>query len=124
MTLLDSGGHAVFIHADKFLPHIPRHQYPGQSLAIALYEEAGIRSCEIGSVMFGKHASTPNGVEAPSELELVRLAIPRRVYSQTQLDYVAAALSNIAKRKEQLRGVRIVESSEHLRHFTAKFALL
>lgn len=114
------GGHAVFIHADQFLPHIPRHHYPGQALVVALYEQAGVRACEIGSVMFGKPAGEEQ-IEIPSQLELVRLAIPRRVYSQTQLDYVVAALAQIAKNKDQLRGLKIIEASEHLRHFTAKF---
>lgn len=112
------GGHAVYIDAKAMLPHIPPKQYPGQSLAVALYEEGGIRGCEIGTVMFGMH---PDGTEHEAAMELVRLAIPRRTYTQSHIDYVIEVCQEVAKRAEQLRGYRIVEQPKALRHFTAKF---
>jgi tryptophanase len=112
------GGHAVYIDAAALLPHIESLQYPGQALAIALYREGGIRSCEIGTVMFGLH---PDGAERPAEMELVRLAIPRRVYTQSHVDYVIEVIRWVAERAEQLRGYRIVEQPSALRHFTARF---
>jgi tyrosine phenol-lyase len=115
------GGHAVFLDAAGFLPHVPRSQYPGQALAVELYVHAGIRSCEIGSVMFGKPDPT-GGPEIPSAMELVRLAIPRRVYTQSHMDYVLESVLDVWGRRASLRGFRIVEASPHLRHFTAKFA--
>lgn len=117
------GGHAVFLDAAAFLPHVPRHEYPGQALAVALYLHAGIRSCEIGSVMFGK-PDPAGGREVPSRLELVRLAIPRRVYTQSHMDYVLESVLEVWARRGDLRGVRIVEASPHLRHFTARFESL
>ncbi len=108
------GGHAIYIDAGHFAPHIPKEQFPGQSLVCALYRQAGIRSCEIGSVMAG-----PNG-QAP--MELVRLALPRRVYTQSHFDYVAEACAEVFARRGELRGMRIVEAPEVLRHFTARFA--
>jgi tryptophanase len=114
------GGHAVFLDAAAFLPHVPRHEYPGQSLAVALYVHAGIRSCEIGSVMFGK-PNPAGGHELPSRLELVRLAIPRRVYTQSHIDYVLESVLEVHALRASLRGVRIAEASPHLRHFTARF---
>lgn len=112
------GGHAIYIDARTMLPHIPPLQYPGQSLAVELYLEAGIRSCEIGTVMFGAH---PDGTETPANMDLVRLAIPRRVYTQSHLDYVIEALEEINKNKAKLRGMKIVWQPAQLRHFTAKF---
>lgn len=112
------GGHAVYIDAKAMLPHIPPMQYPGQSLAIALYEEGGIRGCEIGTVMFGMH---PDGTEHEAAMELVRLAIPRRTYTQSHIDYVIEVCQAVAKRAEELRGYRIVEQPKALRHFTARF---
>jgi tryptophanase len=112
------GGHAVFVDARRLLPHIPPLQYPGQSLAVALYEYGGIRACEIGSVMFGLR---PDGTEVPAEAELVRLAMPRRVYTQSHADYVVEVFEEVVRRREQLRGMRIVEQPAQLRHFTAKF---
>jgi tryptophanase len=117
-TVKPSGGHAIFINARKFLPHIPPLQFPGQSLAVALYVEGGIRSCEIGSVMFGKH---PDGTESPAPMELVRLALPRRVYTQSHADYVVEVFEGIAAEKNKLRGYRIVWEPERMRHFSAKF---
>jgi tryptophanase len=112
------GGHAVYVDARALLPGIPPLQYPGVALVNALYLEAGIRSVEIGSVMFGMH---PDGEERPAEMELVRLAIPRRVYTQSHIDYVAEAVISVATNRERLRGYRIVEAPRVLRHFTARF---
>ncbi len=112
------GGHAVYIDAAGLLPHIPPLEYPGQSLAVALYREGGIRGCEIGSVMFGQH---PDGVETPAAMELVRLAIPRRVYTQSHIDYVIEVIRWVAERAGELRGMRIVDQPNTLRHFTARF---
>ncbi|HET6745524.1 MAG TPA: tryptophanase [Candidatus Limnocylindria bacterium] len=112
------GGHAVYIDAGSLLPHLAPLAYPGQSLAIALYREGGIRSCEIGSVMFGMH---PDGSESPAEMELVRLAIPRRVYTQSHIDYVIEVVLWVAERAAELPGYRIVEQPSQLRHFTARF---
>jgi tryptophanase len=113
------GGHAVYIDAKALLPHIPPLRYPGQSLAVALYREGGIRGCEIGSVMFGLH---PDGSELPAALELVRLAIPRRVYTQSHIDYVIEVVRWVAERATELRGMRITSPPAALRHFTARFA--
>ena len=115
------GGHAVYIDAASLLPHIAPLQFPGQSLAVALYREGGIRACEIGSVMFGMR---PDGTEHPASLELVRLAIPRRVYTQSHVDYVIEVIAWVAERAAQLAGYRIVEAPRELRHFTARFAPL
>ncbi len=112
------GGHAVYLDAAALLPHIPPLQYPGQALAVALYREGGIRGCEIGSVMFGMH---PDGTETPSRMELVRLAIPRRVYTQSHVDYVIEVARWVAERAGDLRGFRIVDQPQTLRHFTARF---
>ena len=117
--VLPVGGHAVFIDAGAMLPHIPALQYPGQALATALYEAGGIRSCEIGSVMFGKQT---DGSEKPAAMELVRLAIPRRVYTQSHADYLIEVILEVASTKESLSGMKIVWEPEALRHFTAKFA--
>ncbi len=112
------GGHAVYIDAGSLLPHIPPLEYPGQSLAVALYREGGIRCCEIGSVMFGRH---PDGSETPAAMELVRLAIPRRVYTQSHIDYVIEVVRFVAGRAAELPGYRITEEPPQLRHFTARF---
>jgi tryptophanase len=113
------GGHAVYLDATALLPHIPPSQYPAQSLAVALYRIGGVRGVEIGSVMFGK----PNldGSEAPAAMELVRLAIPRRTYTQSHVDYVGEVIAEVARRKTELRGYRIVKQEPWLRHFTARF---
>jgi tryptophanase len=112
------GGHAVYLDARALLPHIPPHQFPGQSLAIALYEAGGIRGCEIGSVMFGLQT---DGTEAPAAMELVRLAIPRRTYTQSHIDYVIEVCALVAAQADQLPGYRIVSDPRALRHFTARF---
>ena len=113
-----TGGHAVYIDARALLPHLPPLQYPGQALAVALYESGGVRGCEIGTVMFGRQ---PDGTERPAPLDLVRLAIPRRTYTQSHIDYVIEVCADVASRAEQLRGYRIVEQAPALRHFTARF---
>lgn len=113
------GGHAVYIDARALLPHVPPLQYPGQSLAIALYAEGGIRTCEIGTVMFGRK---PDGREEPAAMDLVRLAIPRRTYTQSHVDYVVEVVTGVAARADRLGGWRIVEEPPQLRHFTARFA--
>jgi len=112
------GGHAIYIDAKAMLPHIPQSEYPAWTLALILYLEGGIRSVEIGSVMFGRQ---PDGSEIPAANELVRLAFPRRVYTQSHVDYVAEVLGYIASKKDQIRWVRMMESPPVLRHFTAKF---
>jgi len=114
-----AGGHAVYLDARRFLPHIEPLQYPGQSLAVELYREAGIRSVEIGSVMFG--IDPHSGEEHPARLELVRLAIPRRVYTQSHMDYVLEAIGLVWERRDDIRGMRIVKAPQLLRHFTAEF---
>ncbi len=114
------GGHAVYLNAREFLPNIPVLQYPAQALSIALYREGGVRSVEIGGVMFGRR-DPKTGKETPPELELVRLAIPRRVYSNTHLDYVAKIVVECFKNRERIQGVKIVKQAPFLRHFTAEF---
>jgi Tryptophanase len=113
------GGHAVYLDARALLPHIPPLAYPGQALAVALYVEGGIRGCEIGTVMFGRH---PDGSETPAAMDLVRLAIPRRTYTQSHVDYVIEVVRSVAKGAADLRGLRIVDEPAALRHFTARFA--
>jgi len=117
-TVRPIGGHAVYIDARTLLPHIPPLHYPGQALAVALYEAGGIRSCEIGTVMFGRQ---PDGRERPAALDLVRLAIPRRTYTQSHVDYVIEVVAEVAARAGALRGYRIVDEPPALRHFTARF---
>ena len=113
-----AGGHAVYLDARSLLRHVPPLQYPGQSLAVALYEAGGIRGCEIGTVMFGMK---PDGTEEPAATDLVRLAIPRRTYTQSHVDYVIEVVTKVADRAEDLPGYRIVEQAPQLRHFTARF---
>ena len=117
---LPTGGHAVYILADKFLSHIPRDQFPGWALTVALYREAGVRSVEIGGVMFAKK-DKKSGKESFPKLELVRLAVPRRVYTLSHIRYAADALIEIYQKKEKIRGLKIVEQEPPLRHFTARF---
>jgi tryptophanase len=112
------GGHAVYIDARALLPHIRPLEYPGQALVVALYVAGGIRSCEIGTVMFG---SRPDGSEQPAAMDLVRLAIPRRTYTQSHIDYVIEVCVAVAAGSGNLRGLRIVEQPRALRHFTARF---
>jgi tryptophanase len=114
-----AGGHAVFLDAGAMLPHIPPLHYPGQALAAALYEEGGVRGCEIGSVMFGRQ---PDGSERPARRELVRLAMPRRVYTQSHADYVVETILAVNQRRSGLSGMRIVTQPRTLRHFTAAFS--
>jgi tryptophanase len=111
------GGHAVYIDARAMLPHVPPHEYPAWALSLALYLEGGIRSVEIGSVMFGHQ---PDGSEKPAAMELVRMAFPRRVYTQSHVDYLAEVILYVNTIKERIRGVRIVDAPETLRHFTAR----
>jgi tyrosine phenol-lyase len=113
-----TGGHAVFVDARGWLKHIPPLQYPGQALACALYEVGGIRACEIGTVMFGRQR---DGSEKPAAMDLVRLAMPRRVYTQSHADYIVETFAEIAVAPERLKGYRIVSEPPALRHFTAKF---
>lgn len=116
------GGHAIYIDAKRFLPNIPAHEFPGQSIACELYIEGGIRGVEIGSVMFGKYDEEGNTVSPP--MELVRLAIPRRVYTQSHIDYVAEVVIEVYKNRDNLKGYKIIEEAPMLRHFTAKFEKL
>ena len=113
-----SGGHAIYIDARALLPRIPPLQYPGLALVNDLYVEAGIRGVEIGTVMFGLQ---PDGTETPATMDLVRLAVPRRVYTQSHIDYVAEAVIEVAAHRERLGGYRIVSAPPVLRHFTAQF---
>ena len=113
-----TGGHAVYIDARAMLPHIPPLSYPGQALAVALYEIGGVRGCEIGTVMFGLR---PDGSEQPAAMDLVRLAIPRRTYTQSHIDYVVEVCGEVATQAPRLGGYRIVEQPRTLRHFTARF---
>lgn len=115
-----AGGHAIYVDAGKMLPHIPAAEFPGQALGVELYLEAAIRSVEIGSVMFA-HPDPETGQMVYPRLELVRLAIPRRTYTQSHLDYVAEAFGAIAQRAQEIRGYRFTYAPELLRHFTARF---
>ena len=108
------GGHAIYIDAGRMLPHVPRGQFPGQALAVELYRHAGIRSVEIGSLMFLTAA----------QHELLRLAIPRRVYTQSHIDYVVEAILEVNENKDQIRGLEIVEEPPFLRHFSARFRMV
>lgn len=114
------GGHAIYINAKEFTPHIPSEEFPGQSIVCELYRFGGIRAVEIGSVMFGKK-NKKTGEFIPASMELVRLAIPRRVYTQSHVDYVVEVILEIFKRRESLRGYKIIFEAPLLRHFTAKF---
>lgn len=110
-TMQPPGGHAVYLDAKEFLPHIPAAEFPGQALVCELYRSEGIRSCEIGSVMFGKAA----------QMELVRLAFPRRVYTQSHFDYILEGIEELAARKNEIRGMKMTYEPPFLRHFTARF---
>ena len=112
------GGHAVYIDARALLPHVPPLRYPGQAVVVALYEAGGVRGCEIGTVMFGRR---PDGTEVPAAMDLVRLAVPRRTYTQSHIDYVIEVCAAVAARATELTGFRIVDEPVQLRHFTARF---
>ncbi len=114
-----AGGHAVYLDARGIVPHIPPLQYPGWSLSVELYLEAGVRGVEIGTVMFGYDPETDS--EKPAAMDLVRLAIPRRVYTQSHMDYVVEAVENVHKRRTSVKGLKIVSAPRFLRHFTARF---
>jgi tryptophanase len=114
------GGHAVYIDAKAMLPHIPPSAYPGQALCCALYRAGGIRSVEIGSVMFGRRDEETDQ-EIPAAMELVRLAIPRRVYTQSHIDYVVEIILDVWARRDSLPGYRITHQTPFLRHFTCRF---
>ena len=113
-----AGGHAVYIDARRFLPHISPLEYPGQSLSVELYKHGGIRGCEIGTAMFGLQ---PDGQEKPAQMDLVRLAIPRRMYTQSQMDYVIEVVLEVFENRDQLRGMKFVRQPRALRHFTGRF---
>ncbi len=113
-------GHAIYIDAAAFCPHIPQEKFPGQAVVCGLYRQAGIRAVEIGSVMFGAGQPETGEVSRPP-MELVRLAIPRRVYTQSHIDYVVEATLDLFRRRHELRGLRIVSAPPQLRHFTARF---
>ncbi|MBS1578169.1 MAG: tryptophanase [Bacteroidetes bacterium] len=117
-----TGGHAIYLDAKNFLPHIPAEQYPGQALCCELFIEGGVRGVEIGTVMFGKYDAAGKTIPAP--MELVRLAIPRRVYTQSHIDYVAEVIIEVFKRREKIKGLQITFETPLLRHFTAQFKQL
>ena len=114
-----AGGHAVFVDARAWLSHIEPLHYPGQALACALYIAGGIRTTEIGTVMFGRH---PDGSESPAPMDLVRLAFPRRTYTQSHAEYIVEVFANLATEVRNLRGLEIIDEPPAMRHFTAKFA--
>jgi tryptophanase len=118
-TLKPPGGHAVYLDAGALLPHLSPAAYPAQALAVELYRTGGVRGVEIGSVMFGRQL--PGGDEEPATMELVRLALPRRVYTQSHVDYVAEVVISVASRAAELTGFRITSQAPMLRHFTARF---
>ena len=118
--LLPPGGHAVYIDAKALLPQIEPLAYPGQSLSVELYKIGGIRTVEIGSVMFGK-IDPKTGKETPSDMELVRLALPRRTHTQSHIDYVIEVMREIFTSKNKLGGYKIIKQPPFLRHFTADF---
>ena len=119
-VLIPPGGHAVYLDAKRFAPHIPPEQFPGQSVVVELYRVGGIRSVEIGSVMFGRK-DKETGKFIPHTMELVRLAIPRRVYTQSHIDYVIEVITEVYRNRDKLKGYKIVWEAPLLRHFTAKF---
>jgi tryptophanase len=118
-----AGGHAVFLDAAKFLPHLAREDFPGQALVLELYLEGGLRACEIGGVMLARRSASGQGWVLPRH-ELVRLAIPRRTYTQSHMDYVIEILRRVHERASAVRGVRIVSEPPALRHFGARFERL
>jgi tryptophanase len=119
--LLPPGGHAIYLDAKRFCPHIPQDQFPAQAITCALYLDGGLRAVEIGSVMFGR---TEHGAFVAPDLELVRLAIPRRVYTQSHIDYVIEVVQHVHERREELKGLKLTYEAPMLRHFTARFAAI
>lgn len=117
-----TGGHAVYLDAKSFLPHIPAEEFPGQTLSCELFLEGGIRGVEIGTVMFGKYDA--DGKTIPAPMELVRLAIPRRVYTQSHIDYVTEVIAAVYKRRNEIKGFKMTYETPLLRHFTARFEKL
>ena len=117
--MLPIGGHAVYVDAKKLYPHIPAELYPGQSLVCDLYLKGCIRAVEIGSVMFGKYDENKKLIPAPNEL--VRLAIPRRVYTQSHIEYVIETFESIMQERDDIKGYKIIRETPFLRHFTAHF---
>jgi tyrosine phenol-lyase len=115
-----AGGHAIYLDAKAFAPHIPPEKFPGHAIACALYLEGGIRSCEIGSIMFGK-TDPKTGKHIPPPMELVRLAFPRRVYTQSHFDFVIEVIEEVFKKRDRLKGFRFTYEAPFLRHFTAQF---
>jgi tryptophanase len=111
------GGHAIYLNARRFLPHIPQAEFPAQALTVALYREGAIRAVEIGTLMFGREGK--DGPEYPA-LEMVRLAVPRRVYTSAQIQYVADTVARVYRDRERVRGLRLTYSAPVLRHFTAR----
>jgi len=120
--LKPAGGHAIYLDAKAFAPHIPVEQFPGQAVACALYLEGGIRSCEIGGIMFGK-TDQETGKYIPPNMELVRLAFPRRVYTQSHFDYVLEVIEDVYNKRDRLHGFRFTYQAPLLRHFTAQFEM-
>ncbi len=118
--LMPPGGHAIYLDAKRFCPHIPQEQFPAQAITCALYLDGGLRAVEIGSVMFGR---TENGSFVAPDLELVRLAIPRRVYTQSHIDYVIEVVKHVHDRRDELKGLKLTYEAPMLRHFTARFAI-
>jgi tryptophanase len=114
------GGHAVYLDAAALLPHVPSHQYPAHALAVELYRAGGVRGVEIGTVMFGR-PNPDGGPDTPAAMELVRLAIPRRTYTQSHIDYVGEVVIDVANRAADIGGLKITEQPPWLRHFTARF---
>jgi len=122
-TIQPAGGHAIYIDAKSTLDHIPPLEFPGHALAIELYKTGGIRSCEIGTVMFGK-TDKATGKEIPAKMELLRLALPRRTHTQSHIDYVLEVAKDVFDRKKSIKGLKIIDQPNTLRHFTASFKLL
>jgi tryptophanase len=122
-TVQPPGAHAVYIDVKRFLPHIPSHEFPGQSLVCELFIREGVRSCEIGSAMFGRFSASSGGTTnfIPAQMELVRLAFPRRVYTQSHFDYILEGMEDIVADKNSMRGMRLTYDPPFLRHFTARF---
>jgi tryptophanase len=115
-----TGGHAVYIDAKRLLPDITPLDFPAQALSVALYREGGVRGVEIGSVMFGR-TDPDTGAQVPAPMELIRLAVPRRVFTNSHLEYVAGVLERIRDRRAELKGLRMTYAPQVLRHFTARF---